>query len=108
MEFLILILVVVSFFWGYSFRERVAIYKTHQFLKIFREELESQKEKQKALIRIKIEKERNTFYVYDSQNSKFITQGNTKEELEKNLAKIFPGKKFGCTEDNLIKIGFIS
>jgi hypothetical protein len=46
--------------------------------------------------------------VYDFSSSKFITQANTRDELEDNLAKIFPGKKFGCTKENLIEIGFIS
>lgn len=107
MDFLILILALaVGFIWGYSFRERVAVRRTEQLLKMFEEEV--QKEEKQSVIKIKIEKEKDTFYVYDFTTDKFITQANTRDELEDNLAKIFPGKKFGCTKENLIEIGFIS
>jgi hypothetical protein len=107
MDFLFLILAIaVGFVWGYTFREKVAIRKTQLLLKMFEEEVE--KEEKQSVIKIKIEKEKDTFYVYDFSTNKFITQANTRDELEDNLAKIFPGKKFGCTKENLIEIGFIS
>jgi len=105
MEFLILIAVaIISFIWGWNTRERVAIRQSSKLLEEFMvKSLETEREE---LIRIKIEQHDGTLYAYRYEDSSFIAQANDRQELEKRLAEKFPGKRFGCTEDNLKEIGF--
>ena len=48
----------------------------------------------------------NMFYVYDKETNEFMAQGSSKEEVENNLQKRYPGKRFGCAESNLSQTGF--
>jgi hypothetical protein len=107
MEFLILIVVaVVSFVWGWNTRERVAMHHTNKLLEdLMTHAVQEEKEQ---LIRIKIEKHEGNLYAYHYENSSFIAQASDRKELEKKLAEKYPGKRFGCTEDNLKEIGFTS
>lgn len=106
MEFLILIgVAVISFVWGWNFREAVA---QRQNRRMFERMVENAIEEREQLIRIKIEKHNGVFFVYHEENSLFITQANDKKELEEKLCEKFPGKRFGCSEENLKEIGFTS
>ncbi len=105
MDFLILFLVaVVSFVWGWNTRERVAIRQSDRF---FENLVKKEIEEQENLIRIKIEKHNGMLFAYHSENSLFIAQANGKEELEEILKQKFPGRRFGCSEENLKEGGFI-
>ena len=46
------------------------------------------------------------FFVYDGFDNSFMAQGKTKKELEENLARRFPHKKFMASPENLREIGF--
>jgi hypothetical protein len=106
MEFLILLgVVVVSFMWGWSTREKVARKQTD---KLFQHLIEQEIEEQEQLVRIKIEKHDGVLYAYHVENSLFIAQAKDKRELEEKLCEKFPGKRFGCSEDNLKEVGFTS
>ena len=107
MDFLILFLVLaIGFYSGYTFREAVARRRAELILNALMQDTEE--ETNSSTVKIKIEKHKETFFVYDFETERFITQANTRDELEANLAKLYPGKKFGCTKENLSEIGFIS
>jgi hypothetical protein len=48
------------------------------------------------------------FYVYDRETNEFMAQGSSKDEVETNLRKRYPGKSFGCSESILSQTGFYS
>lgn len=107
MEFFIVVgSIIIGFYLGWNLRERVAIVKANKLLA----ELEKLdvKEQTEEVIKITIEKDRDILFAYHKHNSQFITQANTREELELKLSELFPGKKFGVTPKNLIDIGFTS
>jgi hypothetical protein len=54
-----------------------------------------------SVIPIKIEQHSGVFYVYNKDTEEFMGQGNTRRELEVNLAKRFPDKKFAADKENL-------
>ena len=57
-------------------------------------------------IRIFIEKVKGVYYIYNKENSDFMGQGSTREEVEKVLAERFPNKKFMADTSNLKEMGF--
>jgi len=60
-----------------------------------------EKEVDDSIIHISIEKHNGMFFVYKKDTNEFMGQGNTKRELEQNLAKRFPEKKFAADKENL-------
>lgn len=107
MEILIVVgSIIIGFSLGWNLRERVAIVKANKILA----ELEQQvkEEESEEVIKITIEKDRDTLFAYHKHNSQFITQAKDRAELEQKLAELFPGKRFGVTPQNLIEIGFTS
>ena len=107
MEFFIVVgLLFVGFTLGWNLRERVAVVKANQLLAQLEQQVEE--EATEEVIRITIEKDRDTLFAYHKDSSQFITQARDRAELEKKLAELFPGKRFGVTPQNLIEIGFTS
>ena len=107
MEFLILFVVlVVGIHWGWTAREAVAKRRA-DFLLSKLQEIEEE-ETSEEVIRITIEKDNGILFVYHEQDSRFIAQANSREELENKLKELFPGKRFGCSPENLKQCGFIS
>jgi hypothetical protein len=102
--FIVVGLLIIGFFIGWNLRERVAAITAHKLLAEF-DHIEE--ETSEEVIRITIEKDRDTLFAYHKDNSQFIAQGNNRAELEKKLAELFPGKRFGVTPQNLNEIGFI-
>jgi hypothetical protein len=104
MEFLILVGVfVVAFSWGWSMHASYVRYNNEKLAEMLTQIREVEDEN---LIRIIIEKHNDTFFVYSKEDSKFIAQANSKEELEDKLRELFPGKRFGASPENLKEIGF--
>jgi hypothetical protein len=102
--FIVVGLLIIGFFIGWNVRERVAIITANRLLA----ELEHiEEETSEEVIRITIEKDRDTLFAYHKDNSQFIAQAKNRAELEKKLAELFPGKRFGVTPQNLNEIGFI-
>ena len=62
--------------------------------------------KKASEIKITIDKHNDCYYVYRMEDQTFMAQGKTRNELEHSLMKLFPGKKFACTHDNLVEVGF--
>jgi hypothetical protein len=107
----IVAIVVVVMFWlwgitiGWTLRERHAARVLENFIKEADTKVTEVDENQ---IHITIEKHNGVFYVYGRDNNQFMGQGNSVSELEENLMKRFPGKKFACPEKNMIEVGIIS
>ena len=89
---------------GWKAREEHAKQITEKLLNHLQESAEQDEES----IQITIEKHNNVFYVYDRETNEFMAQGSTKDEVETNLQKRYPGKSFGCAESNLSQTGFYS
>jgi Tfp pilus assembly protein PilN len=104
--FIVVGLLFVGFTLGWNLRERVAVVKANQLLAQLEQQVEE--EETEEVIRITIEKDRDTLFAYHKDSSQFITQARDRAELEKKLAELFPGKRFGVTPQNLIEIGFTS
>ena len=62
----------------------------------------------KKYLPIKIEKVQHGYFVYSIPDNTFMAQGTNRKELEENLDKRYPGKKFAATPDNLKEVGFDS
>ena len=104
MEFLILFVVlIVGIHWGWIAREAVAKRRADLLLSQLQEMEEDTTE---DIIRITIEKDNGVLFVYHEQGSRFIAQANSREELENKLRELFPGKRFGCSPENLKQCGF--
>jgi hypothetical protein len=106
MEILIVVgAVIIGFSIGWNLRERVAIVQANRLLAQL-EDLEE--ETSDEVIKITIEKDRDTLFAYHKDTSQFIAQAKDRKELEKKLAELYPGKTFGVSPQNLIEIGFTS
>jgi hypothetical protein len=107
MELLLVVgCLIIGFYTGWHLHGAVIIHKTNKIL----DEMEKQadKELETELMQIKIEKYNDTLFVYELATDKFLAQGKTRDELEDNLTEMFPGKKFGATNENLREVGFLS
>ena len=54
---------------------------------------------------ITIERQGDTFFVYDSKTSKFLTQSSDRKELAENLKKMFPNKRLAAKQENIREVG---
>lgn len=91
--------------YGWHLRERHATRTLERFLQEAKAE---EVEQPDDLTHIVIEKHNDVFYVYDKENNTFMAQGSSKEELEDNLKKRYPDKRFACPEKILKEVGFMS
>jgi len=91
---------------GWKAREEHAKNVTEKLINHLQESVERQVEE--SVIHITIEKHNEMFYVYDRETNEFMAQGSSKDEVETNLQKRYPGKRFGCAESNLSQTGFHS
>jgi len=111
MELLIYILVAIIFVkLGWYLREFKAIAEVRKMqqeetLEVLQEHIDEIKKK---YLPIKIEKVEHGFFVYSLPDNTFMAQGSNRNELEENLDKRYPGKKFAATPDNLKEVGFDS
>ena len=96
---------IMSFYSGWTARERAAQRRVDELLSNISEDLEEQA--QASIIKITIEQHDGVYYVYDMEDSSFMAQGVTRKDLEVDLANKFPGKTFAATKENLAEIGFV-
>lgn len=97
---------LLGFFSGWKTREDVATRRVDEMLSNL--ETDVAEEISENVIKIVIEQDNGVYYVYASEDSVFMAQGNTRKELESTLAKNFPGKTFAAEKKNLLEVGFIS
>lgn len=90
---------VMGAVYGWYARERHARRTVDRFFS----EIEEHAEKTAAdsVIPIRIDQHNGIFYVYNKDTDEFMSQGATRRELEGNLAKRFPDKKFAADKENL-------
>lgn len=85
--------------YGWYARERQAIRTINR---LFSEEnIHQSEETEEPRIHISVEKNNGVFYVYDKDNNTFMGQGKTRSELEDNLSKRFPNKRFMADKESL-------
>lgn len=110
MELLILVIVAMVFARiGWGLRELHAIRQVQKLDGMLKETIEEELEEiKKKYLPIKIEKVKQEYYVYSIPDNTFMAQGTNRKELEDNLDKRYPGKRFAATPDNLKEVGFDS
>jgi hypothetical protein len=87
---------------GYSKRQREAIEKLNSFVEsIEKEEIEN-------IIPVRIERQNDIFFVYNEEDSMFLAQGKSLEEIRELLVKRFPGKRIVASQENVKDVGIIS
>lgn len=103
-EFLILI---GGFALGWILREFVAVYRMRNMMDQFEYHVQEHIEHEmENMIPITIEYHDDKFYVYQQDDGVFMAQGTSRNELEENLSKRYPGKKFAANTSNLQEVGF--
>jgi septation ring formation regulator EzrA len=108
MEIILIILVmVVCFVSGWTAREKAAERRIDRLLETVQHDIKEKiDEELENLIPIKIEYDNSTFFVYNNDDHTFMAQGSTRKELENNLEKRYPGKRFAARPENLKEVGF--
>ena len=73
-------------------------------LKDVNEELQTKLAKRldEIVHRVRVEKDRDTYYWYDMDNNKFLAQGSTDEEIVNSLKSRFPNHMFFLPTNHLI------
>ena len=103
MEFIDYVTYVVVWFmgalYGWYARERHAKRTIGKIMAHVEEDIKE--EVNTSVIPIVIEKHSGVFYVYNKDTKEFMGQGNTQRELDINLSKRFPDKKFAADKENL-------
>jgi hypothetical protein len=103
MDFLLLLLIMGFAFWlGWNAREAHAAFVIHKWMEDAKEEYDNDEE----YVHVSLEKHDGVLFCYDKESKRFITQATNREELEKNLSEIFPGKKFAVSSEDLKAVGF--
>lgn len=97
---------IIGFYIGWHLHSALLTHKANKLLENIEQQMIDKEVED--VMKIKIEKHNNMFFVYDFHTDMFIAQANNRSELEEKLEKLFPGKKFGATPDNLKEVGFSS
>ena len=98
-----IIIFALAFAFGWVLREQYAKYRVNKMMSFLETTVTA--EVKEKVVRIVIERHSGMFYVYSAEDRSFMAQGVTRQELEDNLAKRYPGKMFGAEPDNLKLLG---
>jgi hypothetical protein len=98
-----LLLIIIALAVGWFAREWLALYQMNRLMNRIEVHVDEEMEN---LIPITIEYVDDKFYVYQQDGEVFMAQGKTRHELEENLMKRYPGKKFAANNSNLREVGF--
>jgi hypothetical protein len=90
---------VLGAVYGWYARERQARRTIDRFFSEVTEAVDE--EVNNTIIPIKIDRHSGVFYVYNKDTEEFLGQGDTRKELELNLAKRFPDQKFAADKESL-------
>jgi hypothetical protein len=93
------IAVFMGMVYGWYARERHARRTIDKFMMHIEEAVSEQVDD--SIIPISIETHNGMIFVYKKDTSEFMGQGSTRWELEQNLAKRFPDKKFAADKEQL-------
>lgn len=95
----ILFAVTVGVVLGWYARE----YQAMRTLSKFAEQIQEQDEQNS--IKIKVERQGDQLYVYNSDSGEFMAQGTDIPSLDQALTARFPGRKFKVHAENLEELG---
>jgi hypothetical protein len=90
---------ILGAIYGWYARERQAKRTIDNFFNQVEETIAENIEE--SILKINIEQHNGMFFVYDKETNDFMAQGKTKQELEENLAKRYPDKRFAADKENL-------
>ena len=106
MDMLFIGCLIVGFYAGWHLHQAVTVHKAKKMLEGLH--VHAEQEESENIMKIKIEKFNDTLFVYDFHTDRFIVQAKDRPELETKLDNLYPGMKFGVTNENLKEIGFTS
>jgi hypothetical protein len=105
--FSIFIVFSLGFAVGWVLREEMAKRRVDKLMAELEDDIGEKVETiRKNAIPIKIEIHSGVYYVFNKDNDEFMGQAPTRDELEAELAKRFPDKRFIATPENLKEVGF--
>ena len=87
---------------GWFFREYIAM----RTIKHIMRAAEQQENTEKKELRIKVEKSKDMFYVFNDETDQFIIQGTSREDIGRELMKIHPDTTFVIDPNNVEEVGF--
>jgi hypothetical protein len=90
---------VLGAVYGWYARERQARRTIDRFFSNLEEDIDEKVND--TIIPIKVDHHNGVFFVYNKDTEEFMGQGNSRKELEFNLAKRFPDKKFAADKESL-------
>ena len=93
------IAVFMGMVYGWYARERHAKRTIDRFFSHVEEAIEETVDN--SVIHIDIEKHNGTLFVYNKNTKEFMGQGKSRKDLEINLAKRFPDKRFAADNESL-------
>ena len=99
-----LLLIILAFVFGWVAREWFAVQRMKRIMNQM--QVHEDEQEMENMIQITIEHVDNKFFVYQQDGGTFMAQGKTRHELEENLMKRYPGKRFAAHTDNLQEVGF--
>jgi len=98
---------VFGFILGWVLREGMAKRRVDKLLAELEGDIEETVETiRKNVIPIRIEMHNGAYYIFNTDTDEFMAQGVTRPELELELAKRHPEKRFIATPENLKEVGF--
>jgi hypothetical protein len=97
----------LGFVFGWILREEMAKRRVDKLMAELEGDIGEKVESlRKNAIPIKIEIHSGVYYVFNQDTDEFMGQGATRKELEDELAKRHPEKRFIATPENLKEVGF--
>ena len=101
--FIVVICFLAGFNIGWKVRELYATHKLRAWMEQAQEEYD---EEEDDLIQVHLEKHNDILFCYDKETNRFMTQANSRDELEKKLSEMHPGKRFAVSPEDLKEVGF--
>ena len=100
---------IACFAVGWYARQWFAVMRLNYLLKEHDIDLADFKKEPKSdspELKIKVEKSKDIFYVYDANTDKFLAQGPTKKEVVAKLTKDYPTFNIVADPNNTNEVGF--
>ena len=100
---------IACFAVGWYARQWFAVMRLNYLLKEHNIEFTDFKQEPKSdspELKIKVEKRKDIFYVYNANTDKFLAQGPTKKEVVEKLTKEFPKFNIVADPNNTNEVGF--
>ena len=90
-----LVFFIFGFIVGWKYREHTAIKNINEMVHHFEKD---------TTIQIKIERVDGQIFVYNKATSEYMAHASNRTNLEKMLQEKFPGKSFGASAEDMVKL----